>query len=194
LVPALAAAGRELSPRSRFDSDVRPVPLFCRLLVAACAAEPSDEPEKERDPGLSGLYEGIAEAPEGAGAGDRLCLVGGEGEGEGEGKGESEARQARLAFVTLGGAITPGRAACSGLGTARREGGPLVVTLAGDGDCSFTAAIEDDRIAFPAEVPAGCAYYWSAQASLAGRDFVLVEAGRAAARRARDLVGDPLCP
>jgi len=160
--------------------------LLVALFLAACAAEDrAANGTAERAPGLTGLYSGSnGGGKKPAANGDRLCLRGEAVNPEG----------ARFAFVTLGEAIERGRAACSGLGKARRVDDTLAVTMTGDGDCSFSARIVDERILFPAEVPEGCSYYCSEAASLAGQEFALSEAGEEAARRAVDLVGDPLCP
>lgn len=156
------------------------------LLLGACASEETGtDRSPEREPGLAGLYSAsVGEGEDAAVRGDRLCFSGAASEPEG----------ASFAFVTLGGTLERGRAACSGLGRARREENALTLTLAGEGDCSFTARIADERIRFPSKVPEGCSYYCSEAASLAGQEFALIEAGEEAARRALDLVGDPLCP
>jgi hypothetical protein len=162
------------------------VPLLAALVLAAC-----DGKEREmgharyREPAIPELYSGSGrDGPEAMANSDRLCL-----RGVAEGPDE-----VRFALVTLGDALERGRAACSGLGRAKRTRDALTLTMAGDGDCTFTARIADERIRFPEQVPEGCSYYCSEEASLAGQAFALSEAGDDAARRAVDLVGDPLCP
>lgn len=82
---------------------------------------------------------------------------------------------------------------CSGGGTLRRVDGGLRFTMAGESDCAFDATLDGRTITVAENVPAGCAYYCTAGTSLQGARFTLVAASVEDARRARDLVGEPLC-
>ncbi len=82
---------------------------------------------------------------------------------------------------------------CSGAGTAVRSGNALRLTMQGDEPCTIEARIEGTRVTFPANLPAGCAYYCSRGARLAGASFDKTGGTEADAARAEDLIGDPLC-
>lgn len=151
------------------------------LLVAGCgsqeeggnqASAPADAPAISETGSLTGLYEGGN-----AGQPDQLCML-----DEGEGP-------ARFGLVVWGAE----NHSCLGAGEAVREGGTLKLTMAGDSTCRIDARIEGSRIVLPASVPEGCAYYCGARARFAERTLVRKGADAAAARKATDLAGDPLC-
>ena len=121
---------------------------------------------------LTGLYEGGAAEPR-----SQLCILD-------RGSGDS-----RFGLVVWG----RSQASCSGAGSAVRRGNVLRLTMEGDEPCLVEAALEGSRVTFPASLPAGCAYYCGAGASIAGAAFEKVGGTAADAARARDLVGDPLC-
>lgn len=122
--------------------------------------------------GLTGLYEG-GSAPRT----DQLCMI--------------EAGKAPIRFgLVVWGANDH---SCLGAGDAVREGDRLRLTMAGDSTCRIEARIEGDKILLPAQVPEGCAYYCGARARFAERTLTRKGADAAAARKATDLAGDPLC-
>lgn len=82
---------------------------------------------------------------------------------------------------------------CSGSGTARRSGNMLRLTMEGDEPCTIDARIDGTRVLFPPQLPAGCAYYCSRGARLAGANFDKTGGAEADALRAEDLIGDRLC-
>ncbi|QPQ55392.1 hypothetical protein IC614_01920 [Allosphingosinicella flava] len=86
-----------------------------------------------------------------------------------------------------------GERSCSGGGTLRRDGATVHIVMAGESDCAFDAAVAGMDIVFPRSVPAGCAYYCTAGTSFSGARLSLVAPSIEDARRARDLVGEPLC-
>jgi hypothetical protein len=65
--------------------------------------------------------------------------------------------------------------------------------MSGDEPCTIEARIEGTRVAFPPSLPAGCAYYCSRGARFAGAAFDKTGGTAEDARRAQDLIGDPLC-
>ena len=82
---------------------------------------------------------------------------------------------------------------CSGNGIATRTGNTLRLIMQGDEACTIDARIEGTRVAFPPNVPAGCAYYCSRGGRLAGAAFDKTGGTEADAARAQDLIGDRLC-
>lgn len=120
---------------------------------------------------LTGLYES-GTAP----ARSQICMI-------------ESAGRARFGLV----ARLPGGESCSGSGTATRSGSALRLVMEGDEACTIDARIDGTRVAFPAQLPAGCSYYCSRGGRLAGAAFDKTGGTEADARRAEDLVGDPLC-
>ncbi len=159
------------------------------LLLAACgrgdpAADDRTEPAADRAgaaaPGtneraaserLTGLYEGAAGAQK-----NQLCIV-------------EKAGEAGFGLIVWGGNLH----SCSGAGLAKRSGERLSLSMTGDETCAIEATLKDGRIALPATLPTGCAYYCGARASLAGATFTRTGATEADARKATDIAGDPLC-
>lgn len=143
--------------------------------LAACGGAQKDEAGTSA-PGtlLTGLYEG--------GQGPRrhqLCMI------------EREGRSAAFGFTIWG----KGDRSCGGRGTVQRDGDTLRLQLDGDPACVIAARLGDGRVSFPAEVSAECArYYCGDGAAMADAQFAAVGTSDADARKATDLVGDPLCP
>jgi hypothetical protein len=97
--------------------------------------------------------------------------------------------RARFGIVVLSSASE----SCSGNGVAVRSGDGLRLSMQGDEACTIEARIEGTRVAFPAQLPAGCAYYCSRGARLGGAAFDKTGGTEADAARAEDLAGDRLC-
>jgi hypothetical protein len=162
--------------------------LALLLLLAACnrsdapadegnAAAPAAAPPAERPPApaaearLTGLYEG--------GAGERknqMCIV-------------EKGGEAQFGLLVWGGNLH----SCSGAGRAVRSGDRLTLSMTGDETCAFEATMTGGTITLPATLPAGCAYYCGARASLAGATFARTGTTEADTRKATDIAGDPLC-
>lgn len=151
------------------------------LLVAGCGSQeeggnqagaPANAPAGAASAGLTGLYEGGS-----AGQPDQLCMID-------EGKAPT-----RFGLVVWG----ANNHSCLGAGEAVREGKTLRLTMAGNSTCRIEARIEGDRVVLPAAVPEGCAYYCGARARFAARTLTRTGSDEAAARKATDLAGDPLC-
>jgi hypothetical protein len=121
---------------------------------------------------LTGLYESGA-APRRS----QMCVT------------ERAGASARFGIVHWSGASE----SCSGSGTAARSGNVLRLTMEGDEACTIDARIDGTRVSFPANLPAGCAYYCSRGGRLAGATFDKTGGAEADALRAEDLVGDRLC-
>ena len=136
------------------------------------AAARDDDAPIAASAGLTGLYEGGSAAQP-----DQLCMID-------EGK-----APVRFGLVVWG----ANNHSCLGAGEAVREGDRLRLTMAGDSTCRIDARIEGGRIVLPATVPEGCAYYCGARARFAARTLVRKGGDAAAARKATDLAGDPLC-
>lgn len=120
---------------------------------------------------LTGLYE-TGSAPRRS----QMCMI-------------ERGGSARFGLVLWG----AGSDSCSGNGTAVRQGGVLRLTMAGDSPCTIEARIEGTRVIFPANAPAGCAYYCGQSARLAGASFDKSGGTDADALLAEDLAGDRLC-
>jgi hypothetical protein len=155
--------------------------LACLALVVSCSAEPETGDNHaggsaaasapavgtRRSSGLTGLYE--SGGPQ---AVNQLCIV-----------------DDGFGIVIWGAAL----ASCSGSGRIERDGDRLRLTMTGDSPCVLEARIRGTTIALPEEAPASCSYYCGARARLAGTQLRRVDASRADALKARDLVGEPLC-
>jgi hypothetical protein len=155
--------------------------VFC--LAPGCGqrgGEPGNEaaapPAGQRGPvqtaTLTGLYETSGTPP------SQLCIT-------------EQGRAARFGLVIR----RNGRPGCSGAGTAVRSGASLRLTMNGDSPCAIAARLEGGRLSFPASLPATCSYYCApgAAAGAGGMTFEKTGGTSADARRARDIVGDPLC-
>ena len=152
--------------------------LVLVALLSGCSGEGEGEgPGNQAAAGtgtltrLTGLYEGGQTRPP-----NQLCIIEAQGE-------------ARFGLVVWG----SNQHSCSGSGTVSRSGDALRFRMAGDETCSFEARISGTSITLPAAVPDGCAYYCGARASLTGASFAQAGTSVEDARKARDLVGDPLC-
>lgn len=121
---------------------------------------------------LTGLYEGGS-----AGQPNQLCIV------------ENKRGVAHFGLVVWG----TNMHSCSGTGTASRQGGNLMLAMAGDSECKITASLAGGTVTLPATAPAGCSYYCGARARLGGAAFSRKGATRADALKAKDLVGESLC-
>jgi len=119
---------------------------------------------------LTGLYESAGPAP------SQLCITG-------------QGRAARFGLVTR----RNGRPGCSGAGTATRSGTILRLAMDGESGCTIEARLEGGRLTFPASLPRGCSYYCAPEAEAGAIIFTKTGGTSADARRARDIVGDPLC-
>ena len=155
------------------------------LLLAACSGGGEDEqgkaaggnvaapaPAEGSITSLTGLYEGRA--------GERtnqLCMLPGEGDAT------------RFGLVVWGNNLH----SCSGAGAASREGDTLRLSMTGDEVCTIEATLSGRTVTFPRGIPEGCAYYCGAQASMAGVSFTQTGTSAEDARKATDLVGEPLC-
>jgi len=82
---------------------------------------------------------------------------------------------------------------CTASGTAVRAGDVLHVSLGPRGDCTFDAAYESDRIAFPGALPAACQRLCRGRASLAALDVERLSDSPAEATALADDGGRPLC-
>lgn len=122
--------------------------------------------------GLTGLYES-GEGPRR----NQICLAERDG-------------AARFGLVVWAG---EGNNSCTGKGRVTRQGDRLSLAMQGDETCAIEARIEGDSIALPASLPEGCAYYCGPGAEMAGTRFDRTGSSDDDARRAVDLVGDPLC-
>ena len=82
---------------------------------------------------------------------------------------------------------------CSGAGTVERSGDRLTLTMTGDSACRIDARLSGGTVTLPGKLPESCAYYCGAGAHLEGATLVRSGTGAAAAAKAKDLAGDPLC-
>ncbi|HEX4736385.1 MAG TPA: hypothetical protein VH331_02365 [Allosphingosinicella sp.] len=148
--------------------------LIVLALVAGCGASGQGQGSgggAEADGPLTGLYQ--------AGEGTRpsqMCIL-------------QKSGKAQFG-ITL---WSPGLHACSGAGTATLSGDRLTLTMGGDSPCAIGATLKNGVVAFPATVPATCAYYCGANTSFAGATLMKQGGTRADALRAKDPAGEPLC-
>ena len=132
---------------------------------AARPGEPSDLAT------LIGLYEGGESARP-----HRMCVV-------------EEGGGTRFGLVVWGG----NDHSCSGAGTVTREGATLRLAMTGDSACTISASVSGKTVTLPKQLPAGCAYYCGARATMNGVSLTQTGTTRADAAKAQDLVGEPLC-
>lgn len=121
---------------------------------------------------LTGLYEGGTGQPR-----SQLCVV------------ERAGGEGRFGMVVHG----AGGQSCAGSGAAVRQGPAVRLSMQGDEACTVTAQLQGTRLVLPAQLPAGCNYYCSRGATLAGAAFDKTGGTAEDAMRATDLVGDRLC-
>ncbi len=157
---------------------MRKTPILALLLAGCGTGQPANDSAPQASPPaqtdtMFGLYEG------GGARRNQLCIV------------ERDDGAARFGLVAWNGAA-PG---CSGAGTAAYASGTIVaLEMDGDEPCMIEARLDGRRLTFPPGLPRGCSYYCAPGARLAGLDFVKTGGTDVDAMRARDLVGDPLCP
>lgn len=121
---------------------------------------------------LIGLWEGGA-----AERRNQLCLV-------------EKAGRTQFGVVVWG----PNLNSCSGAGDAERKGDSLTLRMTGDSACTIEARMESGRIVFRSAEGAGCQnYYCGHSARFDGAGFTRTGEGVAAAHKATDIAGDPLC-
>lgn len=152
--------------------------LFAFVLLAGCGSgEVGNRADKAVETAvqtatLTGLYEAS-----GGASPSQLCVV------------DRGAGNARFGIVLRG----SGESVCSGAGSAVLRGSAVILTMAGDEACTIEGQFAERRLTLPAQLPAGCSYYCSPGATMAGAGFVKVGGSVQDAMRARDLIGDPLC-
>lgn len=83
--------------------------------------------------------------------------------------------------------------ACRGQGAARRAGDKLILSFKGGDRCIIVAQYDGDQVALPGVVDLACADLCEGRGSLEGVSFPRIASDAAAALRARDRSGDPLC-
>jgi hypothetical protein len=126
----------------------------------------------QRESSLVGLWEGGAAAHR-----NQLCLA-------------EKGGKTQFGVVVWGANL----ASCSGAGEATRRGDSLILRMTGDSACTIEATAADGRIVFRQAAGPGCAdYYCGHSARFDGAAFSQRGAGAAAARKATDIAGDPLC-
>jgi hypothetical protein len=161
---------------------MRKLLLLAAFLAAGCGREesrPQNESRAAPPPAaapvqtatLTGLYENGSTPP------SQLCIT-------------EQGRAVRFGLVIR----RNGRPGCSGAGTAVRDGATLRLAMTGDSACTIQAHIEGGRVTFPASMPPGCSYYCAPGIVMGGTAFEKTGGARADALRARDSVGDRLCP
>src|SRR4051794_16013633 len=139
--------------------------------AAEIAGAGSARPKAAADERLTGLYEGGAGAQK-----NQLCIV-------------EKGREAQFGLIVWGGNLH----SCSGAGEAVRKDERLTLRMTGDETCTIEAALKGGKLTLPATLPAGCAYYCGARATLAGASFTRTGSTEADAKKATDIAGDPLC-
>lgn len=103
----------------------------------------------------------------------------------------------RLCIVPEGGASQIGAVVdygegqgCTAAGTAERKGDDLRVSF---GDCRFSAAVDGERISFPAELPPACTRLCTGRASLTALTVTRLSASASEAAALRGGDGRLLC-
>jgi hypothetical protein len=148
-----------------------------RNAAAPAAEAPGQAPSPAAAPAgavttLDGLWEGGAAAHR-----DQLCLV-------------EKSGRTQFGVVVWGANLS----SCSGAGEAKRDGDSLTLRMTGDSACTIEATAADGRIVFRRAAGPGCAdYYCGHSARFDGAAFTRRGTGAAAARKATDIAGDPLC-
>jgi hypothetical protein len=157
--------------------------LILLALVTACGAKDqsgsrtNDAPTPARaeiassPASLTGLYEGGAPATP-----NQLCVV-------------EKGATARFGMLVWGANLS----ACSGAGIVEREGDRLRFRMTGDQACTVEARIRGGTISLGSPVPSGCTYYCGARVGFDGVTFDRKGSTAAAAMKAKDPAGDPLC-
>ncbi|MBV8687791.1 MAG: hypothetical protein JOZ90_05700 [Alphaproteobacteria bacterium] len=139
---------------------------------AAPGAAPAASSAGDGPASLTGLWEGgRADRP------DQLCLI-------------EKGGKTQFGIVTWGANLD----SCSGAGLAERDGGRVTLRMTGDSACTIEAEAADGRIVLRRADGPGCRdYYCGHGARFDGAAFSRKGAGEAAARKATDIAGDPLC-
>lgn len=82
---------------------------------------------------------------------------------------------------------------CRGHGTARRAGDKLILSFSGGDHCIIVAQYDGDQLSLPGVVDMKCASVCEGRGSLEGVSFPRIAGDAAAALRALDSKGNPLC-
>lgn len=148
------------------------------ILLAALAAcsdagtAPGEAPAKVVGSSIVGLYEraGIPDQP------SRICII---ADGEGHRFGYKSSYE--------------GPQNCSAKGRVVRSGSTLEFAIDGDPACSLSATVTATGLMLGKSEGPECSYYCAANAELEPGPFEKVGSSATDARRAVDLVGEPLC-
>ncbi|RHW16931.1 hypothetical protein D1610_12385 [Sphingomonas gilva] len=82
---------------------------------------------------------------------------------------------------------------CTARGTARQDGEDIDIMLEGADGCRFTARFDGAKLAFPGRLPASCAAFCDAPASLAGMTVDRLSDAASEVRAMRGQQGGLLC-
>jgi len=141
------------------------------IAVSACSGG-DDSSSGNAAAGLTALYEGGQAARR-----NQLCLIQRDG-------------ATRFGLIVWSGTSNN---SCTGKGRATQQGERLSLAMEGDDTCVIEARVEGESISLPASLPEGCAYYCGPGVAMTGASFERSGNSPDDARRAVDLVGDPLC-
>lgn len=95
----------------------------------------------------------------------------------------------RIGVLTISGAESK----CEGKGTAKMEGDRVRMSLQGQGACEFDAQYDGVELRLPEPIASGCATYCTANASLAGTRYFMLQNGDEPARRTLGRDIEKLC-
>lgn len=82
---------------------------------------------------------------------------------------------------------------CEAQGTAVINGDEVDVTLAGEGDCKFSATFDGSEIRVPGSLPEGCSSYCTPRSTFSGTSYFLAEQGDKSARNSLGRDIERLC-
>lgn len=147
------------------------------LLLLAALAGCSEQPAPPVVASAEGtVLTGLYERPGSASAPDRMCIV-------------EDDEAARFGLVGWG----EGGRNCTAKGRVIREGSALDLRIDGDPACTLTAAATATGLLLAKPRGAECGYYCGVGGELSEGAFTRVATTAVEARKATDVVGEPLC-
>jgi hypothetical protein len=82
---------------------------------------------------------------------------------------------------------------CEAQGSAAIDGEAINITLAGEGECKFSATFDGSEIRVPGTLPEGCSSYCTPRSTFSGTSYYLVDQGDKAARNSLGRDIERLC-